>query len=149
MTRSAFRSRLPPAALSLSVVLLVIGCQKKQPVEIDAGGPAPAATPSVTELQPLMDDAGDDAGDAAAEAGKKWTGPAMTPNQIKVQVCCNSMRAQAKQIGASSPEGFQLNAVAAQCDQLAKQIGPLGTAPEFNQLRQILQTVKLPSACQF
>ena len=150
MTRPAARSRLSFAALALSVLMLVVGCAKKQPiVEYEAGAPAPASTPSVTELAPLTEDAGDEAGDAMSEAGKKATGPAMTSNQIKIQMCCNAMRLQAKQIGPSSPEGFQLNAVATQCDQIAKQIGPLGTAPEFNQLRQMLKSVKLPSTCQF
>ncbi|MDP9037119.1 MAG: hypothetical protein M3O50_20160 [Myxococcota bacterium] len=148
MTRSAVPSRLMCAAFSLCLPTLVMGCPKKQPVvELDAGG-APAPPASVTELAPLVDDAGDDAAEAAADSGRKWTGPGMTSNQLKIQVCCNAMRAQAKQIGPSSPEGFQLNAVAAQCDQMAKQIGPLGTAPEFNQLRQLLKSVKLPSACQ-
>src|SRR6202011_1418452 len=106
------------AALALSVPVLVMGCPKTQPpVEFDAGA-APAAPASVTELAPLVEDAGEDAADAVADAGKKWTGPGMTSNQLKIQVCCNAMRAQAKQIGPSSPEGYQLNAVAAQCDQI-------------------------------
>jgi hypothetical protein len=58
------------------------------------------------------------------------------------------MRAQAKQLG-QSPEAFQINAAAAQCDVFAKQVGPGGTAPEFAQLRAILKSVQLPSACQF
>jgi len=102
----------------------------------------------VTELAPLTDTT--DAGDAAAEAAapKKWVGPVVPPNQAKIEACCVAMRAQAKQLG-SSPEAFQINAAAAQCDVFAKQVGPQGTAPEFAQIRQILKSVKLPSACQF
>jgi hypothetical protein len=102
----------------------------------------------VTELAPLTDTT--DAGDAAAEAAapKKWVGPAVTPNQLKIGACCAAMRAQAKQMG-QSPEAFQLNAAAVQCDLFAKQVGPAGTAPEFAQIRQMLRSVKLPSACQF
>jgi hypothetical protein len=58
------------------------------------------------------------------------------------------MRAQAKQLG-SSPEAFQINAFAGQCDVFAAQVGPQGTAPELAQLRQLLKSIKLPSACQF
>lgn len=57
------------------------------------------------------------------------------------------MRAQAKQMGAS-PEAFQINALAAQCDMFVTQVGPAGNAPELNQLREILKSIKLPSACQ-
>jgi hypothetical protein len=49
----------------------------------------------------------------------------------------------------SSPEAFQINAVAAQCDVFAAQVGPQGTAPELAQLRAILKSVKLPAGCQF
>jgi hypothetical protein len=134
----------------LSVSLLALGCQRKAqppPVE-DAEPPPPATTTSVTELAPLTDST--DAGDAATEAGaKKWTGPALNPNQMKIEACCNGMRAQAKALGANSPESFQINAVAAQCDMFAKQVGPQGNAPEFAQLRQILKSLKLPAVCQF
>jgi hypothetical protein len=58
------------------------------------------------------------------------------------------MRAQAKQMG-NSPESFQITALAGQCDMFAKQVGPAGNAPEFNQLRAILKSVKLPAACSF
>ncbi len=149
MTRSPVR-RLSFLALTLSFPVFVLGCPKKQPVVQDAGAAeAPPPSASVTEHAPLTDDGGDD-GAAEAEAGpKKYTGPAMNPNQRKIEACCNAMRAQAKTMGTTSPEGFQLNAAAAQCDVFAKQVGPAGNAPEFAQLRGILKSVKLPSACQF
>jgi hypothetical protein len=112
----------------------------------DAEAPPPPDTPDVTELAPLTEDAGEDAD--AAEAGKKWSGPGYNSNQLKIKACCNAMRAQAKQMG-SSPEAFQINAVAAQCDVFAAQVGPQGTAPELAQLRAILKSVKLPAGCQF
>jgi hypothetical protein len=128
--------------------VFVMGCPKKQPPVVDAGEPPPATSTSVAELAPLVDDAGDE-GDGAPEGGpKKWTGPGGNPNQARIQACCNAMRSQAKTLGAS-PEAFQLNAVAAQCDVFAKQVGPAGNAPELNQLRQVLRSVKLPGACNF
>ena len=138
------------ALLTLTICLpaLAAGCPKKPPpAPVEDAEPPPAATPSITELAPLTDTA--DASDGAVEAAaKKWTGPAVNPNQAKISACCNAMRAQAKQLG-QSPEAFQINAAAAQCDVFAKQVGPQGTAPEFAQLRGILKSVKLPSACQF
>jgi len=138
------------ALLTLTICLpaLAAGCPKKPPPPpVEDAAPQPASTPSITELAPLTED---DAGDAAVEAAapKKLTGPAVNPNQAKISACCNAMRAQAKQLG-QSPEAFQINAAAAQCDVFAKQVGPAGTAPEFAQLRAILKSVKLPSACQF
>jgi hypothetical protein len=135
---------------ALAFPVLVMGCPKKQPPVVDAGEPAPpASSTSVAELAPLTDDDAGDAG-AEAEAGpKKWTGPGVNPNQSKIQACCRAMRTEARTLGPSSPEAFQLNAIAAQCDVFAKQVGPAGNAPELNQLRQVLRSVKLPSACQF
>jgi hypothetical protein len=149
MTRSLFRRRLVFLAFSTFLPVLVLGCPKKEPAVEDAGAPPPppASTPTVTELAPLSDDGGPDA-DAAPEAGKKPSGGGgYNANQLKIKECCNAMRAQAKALG-SSPEGFQINALAAQCDMFATQVGPAGNAPELNQLRQILKSVKLPSACQ-
>jgi hypothetical protein len=133
-------------ALAAAFPLALLGCPKKPaPVE-DAGGPPPVAeTPDVTVLQALTEDAGEE---AEAAPPKKWTGPAVNPNQLKIQACCNAMRAQAKQLG-NSPESVQIQGLAAQCDMIAKQIGPAGNAPEFNQLRQMLKSVKLPAACSF
>ncbi len=109
---------------------------------------APASTPEVTELAPLIDDAGTD----AAEPGpKKLTGGGgggANANQLKIKQCCNAMRSQAKQLG-SSPEANQLIAFGMQCDMMAAQVGPQGTAPEFSQLRAVLKSLKLPAACQF
>jgi hypothetical protein len=141
------RRRFALMSLAMSLPMLVLGCPKKQPPP-PAENPAPASAPTVTELVPLTDTP--DAGDAAAEAAtKKWVGPSLTPNQMKIEACCAGMRAQAKTAGLQSPEGFQLNAAAVQCDTFAKQVGPHGTAPEFAQIRQLLQAVKLPAACQF
>lgn len=149
MIRATAARQLLIFGLLVSLAGLVAGCPKKQPVAAeDAEPPPPPSAPTVTELAPLTETP--DAGDAAAEAAtpKKWVGPALTPNQSKIEACCGAMRAQARQLG-SSPEAFQINAAAAQCDLFAKQVGPQGTAPEFAQIRQILKSVKLPSACQF
>jgi hypothetical protein len=129
--------------------LLMLGCPKKTPPMVveEAGPPPPASVPTMTELAPLVEEAG--VGDAAPEAApKKYTGPAVNQNQSRIAQCCNAMRTQAKTMG-SSPEAFQLNAGAAYCDNVAKQVGPAGSAPEFAQIRAMLKSVKLPSACQF
>jgi hypothetical protein len=149
MTRAIIPGRKLVLSVLLLLPLLAMGCPKKQPPPpVEDSAPPPASTPSVTELAPLTDTA--DASDAAPEAAtKKWTGPAMNPNQMKIEACCNGMRAQSKALGANSPEGFQLNAAATQCDVFAKQVGPQGNAPEFAQLRQILKSLKLPAVCQF
>jgi hypothetical protein len=149
MTRSPIRRTLTFLAFTTFVPVLVMGCPKKEPMVEDAEPPAPASAPTVTELVPLADDAGPDA-DAAPEAGKKPSGGGggYNANQTKIKACCNAMRAQAKTLGPSSPEGFQINALAAQCDSFATQVGPAGNAPELNQLRQILKSLTLPSACQ-
>jgi hypothetical protein len=149
MMRSPVRRTLVFLAFSTFFPVLVMGCPKKEPAVEDAGAPPPPpASTTVTELAPLGDDGGPDA-DAAPEAGKKPSGGGggYNSNQLKIKECCNAMRAQAKSLG-SSPEGFQINALAAQCDMFATQVGPAGNAPELNQLRQILKSVKLPSACQ-
>jgi hypothetical protein len=147
MTRSSTFRTVTFLALVTAFPAALLGCPKKQaPVE-DAGTPvAVAEAPDVVVLQALTDDAGEDA-DAEA-AAKKWTGPPTNPNQLKIQACCNSMRAQAKQLG-NSPEATQIVLLASQCDMVAKQVGPGGNAPEFNQLRAMLKSVKLPAACSF
>lgn len=127
------------------------GCQKKQAALQDAAPPSapPANTPEVTELRPLTEDAGDDGGAVDAAIAKKPSGAgAFNANQQKIRQCCNAMRTQAKQLGPS-PEANQLIGFATYCDTLAVQVGPQGTAPEFNQLRQLLKSVTLPSGCQF
>lgn len=148
MTGSPFRRAAVFVAFTTFGPVLMLGCPKKEPMVEDAGAPPPPpASSQVTELAPLTDDAGPDA-DAAPEAGKKLGGGGgYNTNQLKIKACCNAMRAQAKAMGAS-PEAFQITALAAQCDMFVTQVGPAGNAPELNQLRQILKSVKLPSACE-
>jgi len=148
MTRSPARRAGVFVAFALAFPVLLMGCPQKQPLGVDAGEPAPpASSTSVAELAPLTDD---DAGDGGVEAApKKWTGPGVNPNQSKIQACCRAMRAEARTLGQASPEAFQLNAMAGQCDIFARQVGPAGNAPELNQIRQVLRSVRLPSACQF
>ncbi|MGA2449358.1 MAG: hypothetical protein ABTD50_11810 [Polyangiaceae bacterium] len=144
-------TRIPPPLLivtAISIPALLGGCQKKEPPPVVDAGPPPAVSmvPTVTELAPLTDDAGDDSG--ASDAGaKRWVGPAVNPNQQKIQACCNAMRAQAKAMG-SSPEATQLLGAAATCDTFVKQVGPAGSAPELAAIRSMLKSVKLPVACQ-
>ncbi len=147
MKLSTFRRALSFAAVVVTVPAALMGCPKKAPPPVEDAGapPPPASTPEVTELAPLTEEAGVD---AEAGAPKKWTGPGMNPNQLKIKACCNGMRTQAKAMG-NSPEAAQVISIAAMCDQLAAQVGPAGNAPEFNQIRQMLKSVTLPAACQF
>jgi hypothetical protein len=147
MTCVTLRSLLFSGAL-VTLTVLTLGCPKKQPpVPVEDAAPAPASTPTVTELAPLTEDAGVE--DAAPEAApKRYVGPPTNPNQMRIAACCSAMRAQGKALG-QSPEAFQINAIAAQCDVFAKQVGPAGTAPEFAQLRGMLKSIKLPAACNF
>jgi hypothetical protein len=150
MTRLLVRRTFVFLAFTAFAPVLLMGCPKKEPAVVveEAAAPPPSSAPTVTELVPLTDDAGPDASDAAPEAGKKYSsGPTFNANQLKIKECCNAMRAEAKAM-AGSPEGFQINALAAQCDVFVTQVGPQGNAPELNQLRQILKSVKLPTACQ-
>jgi hypothetical protein len=152
MTRPSIRF----AAILLCVlaVPLVAGCPKKEAAVADASPappPAPASAPTVTELAPLVEDAGEVIEAAEVHAAKRPPSGAVAPanaNQTKIRQCCNAMRTQAKQLG-TSPEANQMVSLAAACDSLAAQVGPQGTAPEFSQLRQMLQAVKLPNVCQF
>jgi hypothetical protein len=151
MTRSPVRRTFAFLAFMTFVPVVVMGCPKKEPAVIEeaAAPPPPSSAPTVTELMPLTDDAGPDASDAAPEAGKKVSaGPVYNANQLKIKQCCNAMRAEAAAMGTASPEAFQIKALAAQCDVFVTQVGPQGNAPELGQLRQILQSVKLPTACQ-
>jgi hypothetical protein len=141
-------------AFAACVMMSIVGCpEKKAPVVLEAAPPPPPpSAPTVTELAPLIDDAGADAdADAApeAEAPKKrpWTAP-LTANQAKIKACCSAMRTEAKQL-ANSPEGYQLRTMADQCDMFVAQLGPQGSAPELSQFREVLKNIKLPSACQF
>ena len=136
---------------ALALPAVWAGCSKKpEPVveQPKPEPPAPAPTPEVTELAPLVDDAGVDAAAPVAKKPAGGGGGGANANQLKVKQCCNAMRAQAKQLG-SSPEANQINAFALQCDIIAGQVGPQGNAPEFNQLRAVLKSIKLPAACQF
>jgi hypothetical protein len=127
---------------------MLTGCPKKEappPPVPEAAPPPPASTPEVTELAPLSDEGGVD---AEAGAPKKWTGPGMSANQLKIKACCNAMRTQAKAMG-SSPEAFQVQSAATMCDTMAAQVGASGTAPEFAQIRAVLKSIQLPAACSF
>jgi hypothetical protein len=149
MTRTTVRRTLVFLGFTTLVPMFVMGCPKKeQPVvEEAAAPPPPAAPPTVTELAPMVDDAGPDAADAAPEAGKKYSGGGYNTNQLKVRECCNALHAQVKQLG-SAPEAAQVNMAAQTCDMLVVQMGATGTAPEMAGVRQMLKSVKLPSVCQ-
>ncbi len=136
---------------AIAALIYVTGCPKRHSAVEDAGSPPPPqpSTPEVTELRPITEDAGSDGAAVDAAMAKKPSGAGTyNANQQKIRQCCNAMRTQAKQLGPS-PEANQLVGFATYCDTLALQVGPQGTAPEFNQLRQLLKSITLPSGCQF
>lgn len=147
MRRSALRSSLFVFAVFGAMPLLLGSGCKDKPAPVDAAPPPPPPPPedaAPVNIAPLEEDAGVDAADAA-EAGKK-TGPYVNPNVARLKVCCGQLRAQAKTLGMSPEAGF-FTAAAAQCDGLAAQAGPSGTAPEMGVLRGLLQGRTLPNAC--
>jgi len=146
MRRSAFRSSLVIFALfGAAPLMLGSGCKEK-PAAVDAAPPPPPPEVDAAPVQiaPMEEDAGVDAADAA-EAGKKW-GPGVNANVARLKQCCGQLRSEGKKLGLSPEAGF-FNAAAAQCDGIAAQAGPTGTAPELGILRTALQGRTLPGVC--
>jgi len=138
--------RLMFALLTSSGVALVAlpACEKKAPpAPVEAPPPPPADTAPV-DIKPLDDSPGDAAPEAAPpKPHGNWTPP--NPNAARVRQCCNAIRNQAKNLGAS-PEATLMIGVAAQCDLVASQVSG-GSAPEFAQVRQMLKGRTIPAAC--
>lgn len=128
-----------------SAMPLLVACPKKETPAVDAAPPPPAEDAS-TVLVPMEEDAGADA-DADADAAKKATGPYVPTNVARLKQCCAQLRTQAKTLG-SSPEAGMLMSAAAQCDTMAAQVGPNGTAPEMGVLRNLLAGRTIPAACR-
>jgi hypothetical protein len=130
-----------------SALPLLVACPKKEtPVPDAAPPPPPEPEASTLVLAPLgEEDAGADA-DADADAAKKFTGPGLSTNVIRLRQCCGQLRTQAKALGAS-PEAGMLIAAAAQCDGLAAQAGPGANAPELGILRTALAGRNIPPVC--
>ena len=139
----SFRRSLFAVAI-FSALPLLVACPKKEVPQVDAAPPPPTPEASTTVLVPMEEDAGEDAD--AAEAGKKATGPYVPTNVARLRQCCAALRNQAKQLGAS-PEAGMLTSAAAQCDAMAAQVGPGGTAPELGVLRGLLAGKTIPAAC--
>jgi hypothetical protein len=125
---------------------LLVACPKKEtPVVVDASPPPPPPDPDtgVTQLVPLEEDAGQ----PDADAGKpKWSGPGVNTNVARLKQCCNQLAITAKSM-ANSPEGAMLKSAADQCNAMAVQAGPTGTAPELGMLRGLLAGRTIPPAC--
>jgi hypothetical protein len=142
--RQSVRKSLFAVAIFSALPLLVACPKKETPVPEAAPPPPPPEDAAPINLTPLTDD---DAGaDADAEAGKKPTGPGINPNVARLKQCCGALRGQAKALGAS-PEAGMLLGAAAQCDQLAAQAGPSGTAPELGAIRGLLGGRNVPPVC--
>jgi len=124
---------------------LLVACPKKEPPVADAAPPPPPPEPeaSTVVLAPLEEDAGTD---ADADAAKKATGPFVPTNVARLRQCCGQLRTQAKAMGAS-PEAGMLLGAAAQCDVLASQAGPSGTAPELGAIKAVLAGRNIPPVC--
>jgi hypothetical protein len=141
---SRFRS-LSFVLLVLGVSVFTLGCPKKPPpapADVDAGEPE-VVDAGVTQLEPLDEDTGVDAGPAVP--GHRGGGGGGGTNAARIKQCCNAMRKQATNMGAS-PEANIVVGLAAQCDMLAAQAAG-GTAPEFGAFRQMISGRTLPSAC--
>jgi hypothetical protein len=130
-------------ACAAAVCTLVAACKKAEPVVVDAGAPPPPVVidAAPAQLAPL------DEVDAAIEVdagapAHHHTGPGLSTNQARAKQCCNALRSEAK----TDPI---LTALAAQCDQVAMQIGPTsaGQAPEFGAIRQMLKGHNIPALC--
>jgi len=128
----------------VSVMPLLVACPKKETPPDAAPPPAPVVEEAAAPLVPMEDDAG---GDADAEAGKKYTGPGVPTNVLRLKQCCAALKSQAKALGAS-PEAGMIMGVAAQCDTLAAQAGPSGNAPELGVLRGMMAGKTVPPVCQ-
>ncbi|MFO0663367.1 MAG: hypothetical protein U0174_05420 [Polyangiaceae bacterium] len=130
----------------LPLLGMLTGCPKKEPVVVDAGAPAPVATPAATveDLKPMdTEDAGPDTG---VDAGKK-PGVAGNPNVARLKACCNQLAAEGKRMGAGSAEGGMIIAAAAQCNAMAAQAGTSGNAAEMGVIRNLLQGRNVPPVC--
>ncbi len=144
--------KIPRTLLALALAsllpLALAGCPKKEVAATPDAAPAPTATQAETILAPLEDDAGDEA-DAADASKPKWKGPGMSATQLHARQCCDAIRKQARTMG-TAPEAAQLSAAAAMCDQAAMSLGPTvgAQAPEFAQLRAMMQGKTLPPVCQ-
>ena len=138
--------RVAFAVVVSSALPLLAGCPKKETPVVDAGpviAVAPVEDSGPTVLMPMDEDAGWDAG---YDAGKKATGPAVNSNVARLKQCCAALATQGKSLG-NSPEGAMIVAAGAQCNTMAAQAGPTGTAPELGTLRTILAGKTIPAAC--
>ena len=127
-----------------SAIPLLAACPKKEPPPFDAGPPPPPPEDVAPVLQEMpVDDAGPDV-DAADAAKPK--GPAVNTNVARLKQCCNQLAVQGKQLG-NSPEAGMFTSAAAQCNAIASQVAPGGTAPELGVIRNLLAGRTLPAAC--
>lgn len=133
MTRSPVRRTLFFVAFASMIPLIACSsCKKPPPPTPDAEAPPPPA-PEAAALQTLDEDAGED---ADAEAGKKWSGPGMNPNEARVRACCNMLRGRIKQLGAM-PEAAHLQVLVQQCDAIAAAVHANPNAPELNAIKSM------------
>jgi hypothetical protein len=124
-----------------SVVPLLVACPKKEvPVVIDAAPPPPPEDVQ-TVLVPMEEDAGEP--DAEVDAKPKYTGPAVNTNVARLKQCCNALAAEAKR--QNNPPEF--TAAITQCNTIANQVGPTGTAPVLGVLRGLLAGRNIPAVC--
>lgn len=130
-----------------SAVPLLAACPKKEQPTVDAAPPPPPAP--VEDVQTTLVEMVEDAGSAVADADAakpKYTGPAVNTNVARLKQCCNALAAEAKRMG-NSPEAGMFSSAAAQCNLMASQFGPSGTAPELGALRNLLAGRTIPAPC--
>ncbi len=135
MTRSPVRRTLFFLAFaSIGPLLACTSCKKPPPPTPDAEAPPPAVSSGPVTLGTLDEDAGEDAD--AAEAGKKWTGTGMNPNEARVRQCCAVLRSRIKQLGAM-PEAAHLQILVQQCDAIAASVHQNPNAPELSAIKSM------------
>jgi hypothetical protein len=120
----------------------------------DAGAPAPTASEKPTTApQPPSNQVPSPAAQvqpASAGAARPATPPTPTaavasPGPARIKQCCNGIRTQAKNVGAS-PEANIMLGIAVQCDIVAVQAGG-DPGPGLAQVRRMLQGHPVPPAC--
>jgi hypothetical protein len=134
------------ALFFFSAVPLLAACPEKKPAPVDAAIVI-APPPEPPEAAPLQEMPTDDGGaDADADAKPVAKGPGVNTNVARLKQCCNQLAITGKGLG-SSPEGAMFVSAAAQCNAMAAQAGPTGTAPELGVLRGLLAGRTIPAAC--
>ena len=135
------------ALAAVSAAPLLAACpDKKPPPVVEAAAPPPPENTAPTELVPIEPVADEDAGVDAGPPAKK-AAPQISVTMARLKQCCSQLRAQARALG-NSPESGVIKGAAAQCDTLAKGVGPGGNVPELGVIKNLLAGHTIPPVCR-